>query len=138
MDFEYRRFSKPWKNFGVVLFYPFDIYGINSSMKEMVEKVLSEEERARELVNQAREEAGEKTREAQEEASRILDEARQEGQQLIRDAQQEARRRAEERFEAAMRQADEEAGRLKQEKAVTLDGTVKEVVDFLITPAYRH
>ena len=120
------------------LFYHFPIYGINLSMKEMLEQVFSEEEEARIQVRKARETAAEKTREAESEAARILEEARQEGQRIIKDARQKVREEADRAFQSAVREAEAEAERLKIQKGPAIDDTIEEVLEFLTAPSFQR
>lgn len=103
----------------------------------MVEKVLSEEERAREQVNAAREKAAEITREAEQEAGRILDEAREEARRIIREGLDQAEGKAKQKYHEEVENSRHGYEHLKKKVTVSIDSTVEEVIEMIIHPGYK-
>jgi vacuolar-type H+-ATPase subunit H len=103
-------------------------------MKEMIDKVLSEEVRAGKLVEQAREKASATTSEAGKRASAIIEEARNEAREIILEAQRKSEEEAEEQYKAAIDLAAAEAEKFKSEKISFLMSAAEEALNFLIAP----
>ena len=103
-------------------------------MKEMIEKVLSEEEHARKLVEQAREKAQTRTSEAGKEAAAIIEKARNKAREIIRESNLISEKEAEEGYKAVIDLASSEAEKFKSEKISSMMSAAEEVLNFLIIP----
>lgn len=103
-------------------------------MKEMLARVLSEEEHGRKLVEQAREKAAVRTSEAAKEASAIIEEAKNKAGEIIRESNRMSEEEAEEEYRAAIDLAVSEGEKFKREKIPSLISAAEEALNFLITP----
>ena len=103
-------------------------------MKEMIEKVFSEEEHARKLVEQAREKSSARTSETGKEAAAIIEKARNKAREIIRESNRMSEEEAEEEYKAAIDLASLEAEKFKSEKISSMMSAAEEVLNFLIIP----
>jgi len=106
-------------------------------MQEVVDEVLKAEAGAQEIIDKAGQEAAHLKQQAENETNRRIAEAREKARKLVQDRVAAERDRAASEYTAAIRDAETKNERFWEQNAEKIDGLVKRLVDFLVTPEFE-